>query len=119
MVLLEVIAALGVFILVAFSLVMALHAALDAAKLRNEIDTVMRGMSNQLALLHAGRIVPDDRDLPDDGSGFIYHLTIEPEQMENEKHQQVKGMFRATITVKWKSDGREEDRRISELLYQP
>jgi len=119
MVLLEVIAALGIFVMVAFSLVLALHAALEAAQARNEIDTATRGLANQMALLHAGRVIPVDKDLPDDGSGFTYHLTIEPEQVQNQKHQQVTGMYRATITAKWKSDGQAEDRSISELIYQP
>ena len=119
MVLLEVIVALGIFITVAFSLVLALHAALDAARLRNEIDMAMRGISNQLVLLHAGRVLPEDKDLPDDKSGFIYHLTIEPEQMQDQKHQPVAAMFRVTVSAKWKSDEQEETRSISELVYQP
>jgi hypothetical protein len=119
MVLFEVLLALMIFTTVAFSLVLALHAALEAGRERNEIDTAMRGLENQLALLHTGQIFPVDKDLPDDGSGIGYHLAIGIEQLQDQKKQPVAGMYRATVTAKWKSDGQEKDRSISELLYQP
>jgi len=119
MVLFEVVIALTIFTVVGFSLVLALSAALDAAKERNEIDAVMLGLDNQLALLHAGQVYPLDKDLPDDGSGVLYHLTIQPEQMQDQKKQPVAGMYRVTITANWKSDGQAEDRSVSELIYQP
>jgi type II secretory pathway pseudopilin PulG len=119
MVLLELVAALTIFTLVAFSLVMVLNAGFDAAKERNEIDAATRGLENQLALLHASRFIPVDQDLPDDGSGISYHVVIEPEQFQDQKKQPVVGVYRATVTAKWKSNGQEEDRSVSELLYQP
>ncbi|SRR5260221_1933585 len=119
MVLMEVLAALTIFILVAFSLVLALSTALDVAKERNEIDAATRGLENQRALLHAGRVLPLDKDLPDDGSGILYHLTIQPEQLQDQKKQPVAGMYRATLRAKWKSGGQAEDRSVSELIYQP
>ncbi len=119
MVLIELVAALTIFTLVAFSLVMALNAAFNAATERNEIDTATRGLENQIALLHAERLTPIDRDLPDDGSGMTYHMMIEPVQLEDQKHVQVSGIYRATVTVKWKSNGHDEDRSVSELVYQP
>ncbi len=119
MVLLELVAALTIFTLVAFSMVMVLNAAFDAAKERNEIDAATRGLENQIALLHASRLVPLDQDLPDDGSGIGYHVVIAPEQFQDQKKQPVTGIYRATITAKWKSNGHEEDRDVSELLYQP
>jgi type II secretory pathway pseudopilin PulG len=119
MVLLEVIVALTIFTLVAFSLVMALSVALDVAKERNEIAAATRGLDNQMALLHAGQMFPIEKDLADDGSGILYHLSIQPEQMQDQKKQPVMGMYRATITAQWKSEGRAEDRSVSELVYQP
>jgi hypothetical protein len=119
MVLLEVVTALGIFIIVAMSLIMALDAGMDAAKERNEIDTAMRGITNQLALLHATRINLTDKDLPDDGSGISYHLTIEITHLQDQKKQPLAGTYRVTITAKWVSEGEPEDRSISELIYQP
>ncbi len=119
MVLLEAIIAMTVFAMVVVGLVLTLDAALNAAKERNEIDMANRGLQNQMALVHAGRLNPMDKDLPDDGSGYTYHLQIEPEQMQDQKHQPVAGMYRTTITVKWKSGKEEEDRSLSELMYQP
>ena len=119
MVLIEVIIALTIFTLVAFSLVMALDSAFDAAKERNEIDVAIRGLTNQMALLHTARVIPGDNDLPDDGSGILYHLTVSQEQMQDQKKQPVPNMYRATITATWKSGAETEERDVSELIYQP
>ena len=119
MVLFEVVMALFVFTLVAFSLVMALDAGFDAATDRNEIDAAIRGLENQMALLHAARVLPGEQDLPDDGSGILYHLAIEQEQMKDQKGQPVPNMYRATITATWKSRGQAQERDVTELIYQP
>jgi len=119
MVLLEVTIALVVFTLVAFSLIVVLNTSMKLAIERNEIDASTRGLENQVALLHLARIVPIDKDLPADGSGVTYHLVIAPEQLQNKKSQQVSGIYRATVSAKWTSNGQQENRSISELLYQP
>ena len=119
MVLFEVITALTIFTLVAFSLIMALDTAFTAAKERNEVNAVLVGLDNQMALLHGNQITPTEQDLPDDGSGILYHLVVAPEQMVDQKKQAVPGMYRATITARWKSDGQDEDRTITQLFYQP
>ena len=119
MVLFEVVMALFIFTLVAFSLVMALDSAFDAAMDRNEIDVAIRGLENQMALLHAASVVPGDSDLPDDGSGVLYHLTVAQEQMKDQKMQPVPNMWRATITATWKSHGQAQERDVTELIYQP
>ena len=119
MVLFEVVMALFIFTLVAFSLVMALDSAFDAAMDRNEIDVAIRGLANQMVLLHAARVVPGDNDLPDDGSGIVFHLAVAQEQMKDEKGQPVPNMLRATIMATWKSRGQPRERDVTELIYQP
>ena len=119
MVLFEVIIALTVFTLVAFSLVMALNTAMNSAIERNAIDAATLGLENQRAMLHASRLVPTDKDLPDDGSGITYHLLVEPAQLQDQKKQPVAGIYRATITAKWGVGSHADDRKISELIYQP
>jgi len=119
MVLFEVVMALTIFTLVAFSLVMALDSAFDAATDRNEIDVAIRGLGNQMALLHSARVLPGENDLPDDGSGVLYHLAVTQEQMQDQKMQPVPNMYRATITATWTSRGQSEERDVSELIYQP
>lgn len=119
MVLFEVITALFIFTLVAFSLVLALDGSFDAATERNEIDVAMRGLENHIALLHATRLLPGETDLPDDGSGILYRETIEQEQLLDQKKQPVPAIYRATITATWKSRGQIEQRDVSELIYQP
>src|SRR5258708_7238728 len=118
-VLLEVVTALFVFITVAFSLVMALNSAFDAAMARNEVDMALRGLENQMELLHSARVLPGEQDLPDDGTGIVYHVLIAQEQMQDQKGQPVPNMYRATITATWKSRGQAQERDITELIYQP
>ncbi len=111
--------ALFIFTLVAFSLVMALDSAFDASMDRNEIDVAVRGLDNQLALLHSARVIPGEQDLPDDGSGIQYHLAVSIEQMQDQKRQPVPNIYRATITATWKAHGETQQREVSELIYQP
>ena len=119
MVLLEVVIALTIFTVAAFSLVMALDSAFDAAADRNQIDAAIRGLDNQMELLHSARVLPGDNDLPDDGSGITYHLTVAQVQMQDQKNQPVPNMLRATITAHWQWRGQDEERDVTELIYQP
>jgi type II secretory pathway pseudopilin PulG len=121
MVLFELIIALTVFTLVAFALVIALNSAFTVATERNQIDAATRGLENQIALLHAAQLVPQDKDLDDDGSGsgILYHLTILSEQAFDQKKQPLLGLYRVTITAKWTSNGQPYERQVSELVYQP
>lgn len=119
MVLFEVITALFVFTLVAFSLVLALNSAFEAATERNEIAAAILGLNNRIALLHANRLLPGESDLPDDGSGITYRLSVSQLQLQDQKHQPVPNIYKATITASWKSNGEVETREVSELLYQP
>ena len=111
--------ALTIFALVAFALVKALDSAFEAAEDRNEVDMVVRGLNNQLALLHQARVLPGEQDLPDDGTGVTYHLAVTQEQLFDQKKQAVPNMYRATITATWTTHGRPNERDVSELIYQP
>ena len=119
MVLFALIIALTVFTLVAFALVIALNTAFNVATERNQIDAATRGLENQIALLHAAQLVPADKDLDDDGSGILYHRTILPEQVFDQKKQPLLSLYRVTITAKWISNGQPYERQVSELVYQP
>lgn len=119
MVLLEVMMALTLFAVVSLGLIVALNESMGVAGARNQTDAAVRGMENQLTILRNASLVPTDKDLPSDGSGMTYHVKIAPESMLDEKKQPVLGMYRATVSVQWKSDGGTEEREVSELLYQP
>ena len=119
MVLFEVIIALTIFALVAFALVAALDSSFNAAESRLDIDGAVRGLNNQLALLHAAPVLPGDRDLPDNGSGYLYHVAVTQEQLVDQKKVPLQNMLRATLTVTWKSRGETQSRSVSELIYQP
>jgi len=76
-------------------------------------------LNNQIALLHAARVVPGEQDLADDGTGILYHLSVEQAQMQDQKHQPVPNMYNATITAKWTFRNVPQERDVSELIYQP
>lgn len=119
MVLFEVIIALTIFTLVTFSLVMALHASMTIALQRNQVDAAIIGMQNQMALAAGTRLLPGEKDLPDDGSGITYQVLIEQAQLQDQNLHALNNIFRVTLTAKWKVDGDEETRSVSELVYQP
>jgi hypothetical protein len=79
----------------------------------------LRGLENQMALVHAARVLPGETDAPDDGSGVLYHVLIAQEQMQDQKNMPVPSMYRATITATWKSRGQDQERDVTELIYQP
>ena len=121
MVLFEVMIAITVFTIAAFSLVMALDKCLDAASQRNQIDLAVRGLQNQLALLHGSNIQPGETDAPDDGTGVAYHVSVALEQdLRDQKGLPIPNMYRATITATWKAqNGELQTRNVSELIFQP
>jgi Tfp pilus assembly protein PilV len=119
MVLMEVVIALVVFTMAAFALVAALSASFDAADNRNQIDIAVRGLQNQMALLHGTRLSPGETDAPDDGTGVLYHVSVTQEQLKDQKGNSVPNMYRATITAAWKAKGQTETRDVSELIFQP
>jgi hypothetical protein len=121
MVLFEVMIALTVFTLAAFALVVALNKCLEAAVARNQIEVVVRGLDNQMALLHGTRIQPGESDAPDDGTGVAYHISVAQEQqLRDQKGLPIPSMYGATITATWKTPGGDvQTRTVSELIFQP
>jgi len=121
MVLFEVMTAMFIFTLAAFAIVVALDKCLDAANNRNQIDLALRGLQNQLALIHGANIQPSETDAPDDGTGIAYHISVAQEQeLRDEKGVPIPSIYRATITASWKGpDGNAQTRAVSELVYQP
>ena len=119
MTLIEVIIALTIFTTVALSIVLALSSSFDAAEARNDVDSVLRGLENRLALIHSSRLLPGVTDLPDDGSGISYRLEVVQVQLVDQKKASVPNIYRATISATWKSHGDVNERDVSELVYQP
>lgn len=119
MVLLEVIIALTIFTGVAFSLVMALDAATEAATDRNHADAATVGLENQMAQISQTRLAEAQRDLPADGSGIVYHLQINPQTLTDDNRKNFNGFFRITLQASWLAEGHKQSRELSELIYQP
>jgi hypothetical protein len=121
MVLFEVMIAITVFALAAFSLVVALDTCLKAANARNQAELVIRGLQNQMALLNGTRIQPGETDAPDDGTGIGYHVSVGIDQdLRDQKQLPIPNMYQVTITATWKMpDGTPQKRAVSELVYQP
>ena len=121
MVLFEVMIAITVFTVAAFSLVMALDGCLDAAHSRNEIDLAMRGLQNQMALLKGTNVQAGETDAPDDGTGVAYHVSVSLEQnLQDQKGLPIPNTYGVTITATWKApNGDVQTRKVSEMIYQP
>jgi type II secretory pathway pseudopilin PulG len=115
MVLLEVIIALAIFSGVAFSLVMALDAATDAATDRNQVDAATLGLENQMAKISSTRLAETQRSLPDNKSGIAYHLQIAPESLRDDNRKNFNGFFRVTLQASWIAQGRKETRELSQV----
>jgi len=90
-----------------------------SAEARNDVDSVLRGLENRLALIHSSRLLPGVTDLPDDGSGISYRLEVVQVQLVDQKKASVPNIYRATISATWKSHGDVNERDVSELVYQP
>jgi hypothetical protein len=120
MVLLEVMIAIFVFTVAAFSLVMALDGCLQAGAQRNKIDVAVRGLENQMALLHGSTIQPGETDAPPDGTGVSYHVSVlQAQDLRDQKGLPIPSIWRATITATWKSpSGELQTRSVSEMIYQ-
>ncbi len=121
MVLFEVMLAIFVFTLAAFSLVMALNGCLETANARNRIELAVHGLDNQLALLHGTNIQPGETDAPDDGTGVAYHVSVALAQdLRDQKGLPVPNTYRVTITAQWKApSGELQTRSVSEMVFQP
>jgi prepilin-type N-terminal cleavage/methylation domain-containing protein len=121
MVLFEVMIAITVFAVAAFALVVALDTCLNAANSRNEVDLVVRGLQNQMALLNGTRIQPGETDAPDDGTGIAYHVSVGLDQnLRDEKQLPIPNTYQITITASWKMpDGTPQTKSVSEMVYQP
>ena len=116
MVLLEVIVALTIFTGVAFALVMALDAATEAGTDRNRVDAATLGLENRMAQLANAPIAPTKRDLPADPTGVAYHLEITPQTLEDDHRKDFSGFYRVTLRATW---GRDREKELSQLFYQP
>ncbi|MEI9999924.1 MAG: hypothetical protein WDO13_12600 [Verrucomicrobiota bacterium] len=79
----------------------------------------IRGLQNQLALLHATRLQPGESDAPDDGSGIGYHISVAPAQLSDQKGNPVAATYTAMVTATWHDHGEVQERSVSELIYQP
>ncbi len=121
MVLLEVMLAIFVFTMAAFSLVMALDGCLNTANARNRVDLAVHGLQNQMALLHGSNIQPGETDAPDDGTGVAYHVSVGLAQdLRDQKGLPIPSIYRVTITANWKApNGVLQTRSVSEMVYQP
>ena len=119
MVLMEVLIALTIFSVVTLGLVIALDQSFGAARERNTAEAAQRGLRNELALLQASPVAPGQRDLPDDGSGLHFRVSVAAEPMIDQHKQPLPGLFRTTVTASWTEAGHHESRQVSELVYRP
>ncbi len=117
----EVLVALGLFALVAFSLVELLQNAIATEEEIRLSESVTQGLSNQLAMVTSKKIEPTEQDLanPVSNSPITYHLSITQIQLYSQDKTILNGMYKITLTATWPEDQTTEKREISQLLYQP
>jgi Tfp pilus assembly protein PilV len=122
MVLFEVMIAITVFAVAAFSLVIALNTCLETASARNQVDLVVRGLQNQMALLNGTRIQPGETDAADDGTGIAYHVSVSLAQnLRDQKQLPIPNMYQVVITATWSIPGSKDaqTKSVAEMVYQP
>ena len=114
--------ALTVFTVAAFALVLALDSCFDAADYRNQLDVAMRGLSNQMVLLHGARISAGENDAPGRrhrrGLSHV-SVTQECELRDQKAGLPILNMYRATITASWKDHAISKSAMSLELIFQP
>ena len=107
MTLLEVILALALFTTAAVGLVIAINsigeAILEARALRT-VEQTLEGIIDEES--KKPQIVELDKEIKPGADGIAYHVRVVPEtKVLNQAGMQLNGLFRITVTAKWKMDG--------------
>lgn len=108
MTLLEVILALALFTTAAVALVIALNqiglATLEARNLR-AVEQNIEGIMDEES--KRPQIAELEKDIKPGADGIAYRVRVAPvENVRNQAGVQLNGLFRITVTARWKEDGR-------------
>lgn len=119
MTLLEVILAMALFTAAAVGLVIAIHsigeATLEARALRN-VEQSIEGIIDEYSKVP--QIAELDKEIKAGADNISYHVRIVPvTDIQTQKGTQLNGLFRITVTAKWKMDNQPMTSQAETLRY--
>lgn len=120
--LIEVLVALGMFVLAVGGLAMALDRAFAASNLLRQEDEIRQQLAS---LVDESMVLPIDvlitgRETGPDALGVKYTLSAEPvDDLRNKEDQQLGGLWRITARAVWEQGGDEQEWKEEFLRYQP
>lgn len=119
MTLLEVMLALALFTTAAVALVIALHtiglATLESRNLRT-VEQNIEGIMDEES--KRPQIAELEKDIKPGADGVAYRVRVAPvENVRNQAGVQLNGLFKVTVTAKWKEDGRPMQLEAETMRY--
>lgn len=114
--LLEVLLAVAIFSIGILSLGGALNNCLVAQHVIEDDQRARLALANRMAEIEAGSVQLADsttEDLKDTFAGMKMKQTRVPLKRQNEKKQDITGIYAVTLTVSWKADGQDLTRELS------
>jgi len=120
--LIEVLVALGMFVLAVGGLALALDRAFAASNLLRQEDEIRQQLAS---LVDESMILPMDvlitgRETGPDALGIKYAVSAEPvEDLRNKDEEVLGGLWLVTVRAVWEQAGEEQEWKEQFLRYQP
>lgn len=120
--LIEVLVAMGMFVLAVGGLALALDRAFAASNLLRQEDEIRQQLAS---LVDQAMILPIDRlveglETGPDALGVTYRTAAEPvEDLVNRREETLGGLWRVIVRATWEQGGDEQEWREEFLRYQP
>ena len=119
MTLFEVILALAIFTTTAVALVQAINAignaTLEARQLRT-VEQTLEGIIDEES--KKPQVAELDKEVKAGADGIAFHVRVAPvDNLRNQNNVQLNGIFRITVTAKWKSDGQPMQIQAETMRY--
>jgi type II secretory pathway pseudopilin PulG len=120
--LIEVLVALGMFVLAVGGLALALDRAFAASNLLRQEDEIRQQMAS---LIDESMILPIDvltqgRETGPDALGVKYSVSAEPlEDLRNKNDEVLGGLWTVTVRAEWEQNGEAAEWKEEFLRYQP
>lgn len=120
--LIEVLVALGMFVLAVGGLALALDRAFAASNMLRQDDEIRQQVAS---LVDQSMILPIDtlaegRETGPDALGVKYATSAEPvEDLRNKNDEVLGGLWRVTVRATWEEGGEQQEWKEEFLRYQP
>lgn len=117
--LLEVLIALGVFVIAVVGMMMALDAVLTAAREARFHDIVRHRLENHLALLEGGVLKETERKVDLASPPMTITESVHREEVLGEQRSILQGFWRVKVIAEWESQGVKQKEEASILRFGP